>query len=260
MSEVVAVNQEKIEIYVALESLIEEGNSILKTKFETMHFVKLVDFGKYKSWHTKVLSYLHIILPKDSPYITNISEHAKNYLTYAENCINSLKAIKEQIEKGYISLATRALDIDSLSVLNRIFSRFHQIAKQLRSRHDDRHTLDVEDEYDVQDLLHAVLRLYFDDIRPEEWTPSYGGGSSRMDFLLKNEKIVIEVKKIRKGLNDKALGEQLIVDIEKYRNHPDCNHLICFVYDPEGKLGNPTGIENDLNSEHNGFVEVIIKP
>jgi len=152
------------------------------------------------------------------------------------------------------------LDIDSLSVLNRIFSRFHQIAKQLRSRHDDRPTLDVEDEYDVQDLLHAVLRLYFDDIRPEEWTPSYAGGSSRMDFLLKNEKIVIEVKKIRKGLNDKALGEQLIVDIEKYKNHPDCNHLICFVYDPEGKLGNPTGIENDLNSVHNGFVEVIIKP
>jgi len=68
MPEVAAVNQEKIEIYVELESLVEEGNSILKTKFETRNFVQLVDFGKYKSWHTKVLSYLHIILPKDSPY------------------------------------------------------------------------------------------------------------------------------------------------------------------------------------------------
>ena len=61
-------------------------------------------------------------------------------------------------------------------------------------------TLDVEDEYDVQDLLHALLRLYFKDIRPEEWTPGYAGTSSSMDFLLHPEEIVIEVKKTRKGL------------------------------------------------------------
>jgi hypothetical protein len=24
-----------------------------------------------------------------------------------------------------------------------------------------------------QDLLHTILKLHFDDIRPEEWTPSY---------------------------------------------------------------------------------------
>jgi hypothetical protein len=65
--------------------------------------------------------------------------------------------------------------------------RFHSVVRQLRSRHDGRTALVVEDEYDVQDLLHALLRLHFDDIRPEEWTPSYGGKSTRMDFLLKKE-------------------------------------------------------------------------
>jgi hypothetical protein len=49
-------------------------------------------------------------------------------------------------------------------------------------RHDGRPTLGVGDEYDVQDLLHALLRLFFDDIRPEERTPSYAGESTRMDF------------------------------------------------------------------------------
>lgn len=43
----------------------------------------------------------------------------------------------------------------------------------------------LEDEYDVQDLPHALLLLYFDDVRAEEWTPSYAGKSARMDFLLK---------------------------------------------------------------------------
>jgi hypothetical protein len=135
------------------------------------------------------------------------------------------------------------------------------VARQLRSRHDNRTTLDVEDEYDTQDLLHALLQLGFDDIRPEEWTPSYAGGSSRMDFLLKQEKIVIEVKKTRKGLAAKEVGEQLIIDIQKYQTHPDCKSLLCFVYDPEGRISNPRGLENDLSKETNGFkVRVVIAP
>jgi hypothetical protein len=149
---------------------------------------------------------------------------------------------------------------DITKEIKRIFINFHNVAKQLRSRYKDRNTLDIEDEYDVQDLLHALLKLYFEDIRAEEWTPSYAGGNNRMDFLIKNEKTVIEVKMARKGLSDKILGEQLIVDIEKYKSHPDCKKIICFVYDPLGLLGNPAGIMNDLNATHGSFVEVIIKP
>ncbi|MEI6002257.1 hypothetical protein H3V53_35580 [Paraburkholderia bengalensis] len=37
----------------------------------------------------------------------------------------------------------------------------------------------MTDEYDVQDLLHGVLHLEFDDIRPEEWCPSYAGTGTR---------------------------------------------------------------------------------
>lgn len=131
----------------------------------------------------------------------------------------------------------------------------------MRSRYSDRDTLEVHDEYDVQDLLHALLHIYFDDIRAEEWTPSYAGGCSRVDFLLKQEQIVIEVKKTRKTLKAKDVGEQLIVDKERYRAHPDCRKLICFVYDPEGWVANPRGLENDLNSEDENFqVSVLIVP
>src|SRR6266403_3266592 len=41
--------------------------------------------------------------------------------------------------------------------------RFHVVAKQLRQRRGNRSTLDVADEYDVQDLFHALLRVFFDD-------------------------------------------------------------------------------------------------
>ena len=135
-----------------------------------------------------------------------------------------------------------------IEILEKLFNRFHQVARQLRSRYNGRPTLDVSDEYDVQDLLHSLLKLHFDDIRPEEWTPSYAGGSSRMDFLLKDEHLVVEVKKTRDTSRDRAVGDQLIVDITKYKEHPDCKTLVCFVYDAEGLIANPAGLENDLNA------------
>ncbi len=150
---------------------------------------------------------------------------------------------------------------DAIAIIENLCDRFHLVVRQLKARYNDRETLAVEDEYDVQDLLHSLLTLHFDDIRPEEWTPSYAGGCSRMDFLLKQEKIVIEVKKTRKTLKAKEVGEQLIIDITKYKGHPDCTKLICFVYDPEGWIANPRGIENDLNREDGELpIKVLITP
>jgi len=146
-------------------------------------------------------------------------------------------------------------------VLSRLLAQFHAFARQLRARHGGRATLDIEDEYDVQDALHALLRVFFDDIRAEEWTPSYAGGSARMDFLLKAEQIVLEVKKTRKGLGHKEVGDQLLVDIGRYVAHPDCKKLICLVYDPEGRLINAQGMERDLTRKHGTLdVSVFIWP
>lgn len=142
---------------------------------------------------------------------------------------------------------------DSIEKILNILNRFHLVTKQLKDRHDSRDTLIISDEYDVQDLIHSLLRLYFDDIRAEEWTPSYAGSCSRQDFLLKKEKIVIEIKKTRKGLADKKVGEELIIDIDKYKSHSDCKTLICFVYDPDSLISNPKGLENDLTKQSDGL-------
>lgn len=174
-----------------------------------------------------------------------------------------LSSMIEEVEEYGIedagSVSSNAISV--LSQIEHLCKRFHLVAQQLRSRHKDRTTLEIEDEYDVQDLMHALLRTDFEDIRPEEWTPSYAGKSARVDFLLKEYSIVIEVKKTRKGLASKEVGDQLIIDIARYKVHPECKQLICFVYDPEGRVGNPASIENDLNGKHNDLeVLVIIAP
>ena len=62
----------------------------------------------------------------------------------------------------------------------------------------------------------------------------------------------------RKGLADKEMGDQLIVDIERYKEHPDCDTLICFVYDPEGRITNSQGLSGDLQSQSKDNLEIIV--
>ncbi|WP_312938459.1 PD-(D/E)XK nuclease domain-containing protein [Agrobacterium pusense] len=173
-----------------------------------------------------------------------------------------LTSLVEEVEKFGLENDAAVPLPDVLSLVEKICSRFHAAARQLQSRHGGRTTLSIADEYDVQDLLHGFLRLHFLDIRVEEWTPSFAGASSRVDFLLKDERIVIEVKKSRATLKGADIGKELAVDIARYRSHPDCDCLVCFVYDPGGHIGNPSGIERDLEklSTEDLKVRVIIAP
>jgi hypothetical protein len=106
--------------------------------------------------------------------------------------------------------------------------------------------LSFGNEYDVQDLLHSMLRPWINDIRPEEFTPSYAGSSTRMDFLLPVYELVIETKIVRDRAHAKRIGDELIIDIEHYRRHPECKRLWCVVYDPDHLITNAPGLKTDL--------------
>jgi len=119
----------------------------------------------------------------------------------------------------------------------------------LSHRRKGAQVLSFETEYDVQDLLHALLRPWVADIRPEEFTPSYAGSSTRMDFLLPAHKLVIELKLVRDRTHAKVIGNELIIDIEHYRRHPGCDTLWCVVYDPGSLLTNAEGLRKDLEGK-----------
>lgn len=163
------------------------------------------------------------------------------------------------------STATTATDEeserDTIGHLRKICSAFHRVTRQLRQRRDERPTLEVEDERDVLDLLHTLLCIEFDNIEAEEWTPTYANGSTRTDLWLKDEGVVIIAKKTRQGIGVKALTHQVSVDFEQYGTHPNCKLMFCFIYDPEGRLGHPKGLEADLTLNYNGRrVEALISP
>ena len=123
-----------------------------------------------------------------------------------------------------------------LDAVTRICRRFDVVARQLLRRRESRPTLTINDEYDVQDLMHALLLLEFDDVRSESWNPTYLGGATRVDFLLRDAGIVVEVKKTREGLTDQRVGAELAEDVTRYSDagaNRGATILVCFIYDPD---------------------------
>lgn len=149
---------------------------------------------------------------------------------------------------------------DALQHVMQLAETFHRAALALSNRQHQRPDFKIENEYDVQDLFHALLLTRFLEVRREEYGPSYAGASTRSDFYLKSDSIVVEMKMTRDGLNDKKLGEELIIDIAHYKQR-GCKAVICFVYDPKHRLKNPAVLEADLSKTTDGMhVKVIIRP
>jgi hypothetical protein len=147
---------------------------------------------------------------------------------------------------------------DTIALLHVLCRRFPLFAREIAQRHGGRPGFAIKDEYDVQDAIHALLRLHFDDVRPEENVPSYAGSRTRLDFLLKREKTIIETKMTRDGLGQRKLVEELINDKAHYRQHPDCEALVCFVYDPDGRVDNPAALETDLAGTEAGLTTTVV--
>lgn len=108
------------------------------------------------------------------------------------------------------------------------------------------------------DLLGALLAIRFDDIRPEEYSPSYAGANTRIDYLLKDHELVVEAKLTRAGHADKEIGEELIIDVARYRAHPDAKKLVCFIYDPDTYIANPAGFVRDLEKLSSADLRVVV--
>lgn len=139
--------------------------------------------------------------------------------------------------------------VDAVGLLLQLGRRLRDVERDLARRHDSRVAMEFNDEYDDQDLFRALLRLFFNDVRAEEWAPSYAGAASRIDFVLPEIGIALELKHARAGLTAKKVGEELIIDTTKYAIHPSVRHLVCIVIDHDGLLVNPRGLENDLARE-----------
>ncbi|SRR6266566_2115261 len=260
-------------MYEPLREMIKTITTICKGKgwkieqehfdYQTGRHASLKAYRYFNDFSEKVSALIEITLNKDGT--ASIAFQQTSYHKYGfDSLVQAIEADLKLRKKGQTNAtssttSTSTNSNNAVQKLEALLRRFHRVAHQLTLRQESRQTLIIEDEYDVQDLLHTLLLILFDDIRPEDPVPNHAGKASRIDFLLKKEKIVIEAKMTSETLRDAKIGEQLIIDINRYQAHPDCQTLICFVYDPGHHRKNPEALENDLDGKHNNLtVKVII--
>jgi hypothetical protein len=119
--------------------------------------------------------------------------------------------------------------------------------------------LKVTDEYDVQRILHAICATIFEEVEYEDPTPKMAAGSSRLDLLLRRERVAIETKMIGDHLTLQKLREDLAKDILYFRVHQDAGSLFIFVYDPNRKILSPPGFEAAFHSDSDDFpVRIVV--
>ena len=133
-----------------------------------------------------------------------------------------LKELSEEAPRQSIKTPAKPTKVEEL--LEIIVRGLRRAMHPLTHRRKGAQLLSFSNEYDVQDLLHSLLRPWISDIRPEEFTPSYAGLSTRMDFLLPAYSLVIETKIVRDRVHAKKVGDELIIDIDHYKKHPACNN------------------------------------
>jgi hypothetical protein len=173
-------------------------------------------------------------------------------MTKARANLDILQALLEgrlRTQQSAGSIAFAGQQIDAVTAILTVGNRMREVERELKRRHGGRDTISITDEYDVQDLLRALFSVFFEDVRPESWTPTYAGGAARIDFLIPALELAIEIKKARNSMNARSLADELMVDRDRYKEEKRAKHLICLVYDYDGLLAGPRGLEADLTKE-----------
>lgn len=141
-------------------------------------------------------------------------------------------------------------DIESFKKKDLLYQQLDQfpiVSKYISIRKHNRKNFEIQNEYDVQDLLFVCLKSVFKDVIQEEWTTKHGGKSKRIDLVVPEIKTVIEVKKVRNANHGLAISDELKIDIESYHIHPNCKTLICFIHDPNSFIFDRNIIETEIS-------------
>lgn len=143
--------------------------------------------------------------------------------------------ILESVQK--FNLGVGFCEYSAAETVIHILNNFSNAIKRITNdRYNSRLGLQIFDEYDVQDILFALLKGFFDDLEREDPVTKLAGKSSRIDLNIRSQGIMIEVKMIKdKDKDHKKFVDELKIDIINYSAWDDLRDLILFIYDPYNK-------------------------
>ncbi len=124
-----------------------------------------------------------------------------------------------------------------------------ECVRYLNTRRSKGAKLNLENEADVQDALYLMLRPWVLDLVYENPTDKVGNRYAIKDFISKAARTVIEAKYVRDAAHGKSIAKELHDDIETYRHHSHCDHLVFFVYDPDSLIPNVAALQAEMTTK-----------
>jgi len=124
--------------------------------------------------------------------------------------------------------------------------QFPECVRYLNTRRSSGAVIDINGEADLQDVVFLMLRPWLVDLIPENPTDKIASRYVIKDFLSKELALVVEAKYVRDKKHGKNITKELHDDIETYRNHPDCDNLIFFIYDRDALIPDVRGLRKQI--------------
>jgi hypothetical protein len=143
--------------------------------------------------------------------------------------------------------------------------QFMECVRYLNTRRSKGTKLNLESEADVQDAIYLMLRPWVLDLVNENPTNKVGNRFGIKDFISKSAETVIEAKYVRDAAHGKQIARELHDDIEMYRHHPHCKHLIFFIYDPDSLIPDVGALNAEIIADrvYDGrplYCHLIVRP
>jgi hypothetical protein len=142
---------------------------------------------------------------------------------------------------------------------------FMECVRYLNVRRSAGLKLKLESEADVQDAIYLMLRPWMTDLVYESPTEKVANRFVIRDFLAKSARTVIEAKFVRDETHGRQISKELHDDIEMYRRHPGCDHLVFFIYDANSLIPDVSALKSAIESSrvYEGqpfYCHVLVKP
>lgn len=139
---------------------------------------------------------------------------------------------KQAIQKTiYKNLSGKDLILEILENFENSVKKITEVSFRYGKDKQNRNLIAIKDEYDVQDLLYVILKAVFPGMKYEDDTSNYGGSAKRLDFYLKEDGVIIEVKQINTA-DDKKYTKQMKEDLQSYHVVNVLKDIIFFIYAP----------------------------
>ncbi|AZB34251.1 PD-(D/E)XK nuclease domain-containing protein [Chryseobacterium bernardetii] len=203
-------------------------------------------------------------------FLNNSDENIDNIITgLSSNDLETEEILTlMELQSFYSKMAVQQViykDLTAKDLIIAILKNFENSIKKISDKamrygkeKQNRAVISINDEYDVQDLLYIPLKSIFPEIKYEDDIGNYGGSAKRLDFYLREEGIIIEVKHINIA-DDKKYTKQMKEDLQSYHVVNKLNDIIFFIYAPNAiqDINNFNELQN-IQTIHDKTFNVIV--